>query len=41
MEIDSGPFCREIKLPTPIDVDGIRATYREGLLWIHAAKQTT
>jgi len=40
MEIDSGPFCREIRLPSPIDVDGISATYREGLLWVHAPKQT-
>ncbi len=41
MEIDSGPFRREVRLPTPIDVEGIRATYRDGLLWIHMPKQAT
>ncbi len=41
MEIDVGPFGREVRLPSPIDVDGIRATYRDGLLWVHMPKQET
>ncbi len=40
MEIDTGSFYREVKLPGPVDVDGIRATYREGFLWVHIPKQT-
>lgn len=39
MEIDVGPFLREVKLPVPIDVDGIRAAYRDGFLWVHMPKQ--
>lgn len=39
MEVDAGPFFREVRLPVPIDPDGVRATYREGFLWIHMRKQ--
>jgi HSP20 family protein len=38
MEIDVGPFYREVALPATTDVDRIQATYREGFLWIHAPK---
>jgi HSP20 family protein len=41
MEIDVGPFLREVRLPVPIEVDGVHATYREGFLWVHMPKQTT
>lgn len=39
MEIDSGPFEREVSLPAPIAVDAIRATYTDGFLWVHLPKQ--
>jgi HSP20 family protein len=35
MEIDYGPFERGIQLPDDVDVDGIQAEQRNGLLWIH------
>lgn len=38
MEIDSGPFHREVRLPRRIDPDRVRAHYREGLLSIFAPK---
>jgi HSP20 family protein len=34
LEIDSGPFARELALPVEVDVKGITAQQREGLLWI-------
>ena len=34
MEIDSGRFHRQISVPSDVDVDGIKATYRSGYLWI-------
>ncbi len=34
LEIDSGPFAREITLPVDVKVDEVTATQREGLLWI-------
>ncbi len=34
MEIDEGPFRREITLPQSVDVDHVQATYRKGYLWI-------
>jgi HSP20 family protein len=34
MEIDYGPFEREIEFPTRIDVEQVRAEQRNGLLWI-------
>jgi len=39
MEIDAGPFVREVRLPVPIDVGEVRATYRDGLLWVYMPKQ--
>lgn len=40
MEIDHGPFCRQIALPSSINREGIRADYRDGLLWIHLPKSS-
>jgi HSP20 family molecular chaperone IbpA len=34
MEIDHGPFAREVELPQEVDTAGITATYRAGLLWV-------
>lgn len=34
MEIDYGPFAREITLPMPVDPKQVRAEQRNGLLWI-------
>jgi HSP20 family protein len=34
MEIDYGPFERELQLPSEIDVDGVTAEQQNGLLWI-------
>ena len=41
LEIDEGPFGREIDLPEPIDVEKMEATYSEGYLWITAPRITT
>lgn len=38
MEIDSGQFCRAVKLPAEVASDHAFATYRRGLLWIVAPK---
>jgi len=38
MELDHGPFCREIELPQDVDHDAVSATYRSGLLWIELPK---
>jgi HSP20 family protein len=35
MEIDYGPFQRELELPEEVDVHKIHADQRDGLLWIH------
>ncbi len=35
MEIDAGPFAREISLPADVEADSVRAEYDEGLLWIY------
>ena len=34
MEIDSGRFHRKVPIPSTVDVDKIRATYRQGYLWV-------
>lgn len=34
MEIDAGPFEREITLPSEIETGAVRAEYRDGFLWI-------
>ena len=35
LEIDHGPFEREIELPASVEPEGVRADHRNGLLWIH------
>ena len=40
LEIDEGPYLREIDLPEPIDVDCLKAIYSEGYLWIIAPRLT-
>jgi len=35
MEIDHGPFCREVRLPEQVDLARVESEYRDGLLWIH------
>ena len=35
MEIDYGPFEREVQLPAEVDVKKVRAEQRNGLLWIY------
>ena len=40
MEIDNGPFCRQIALPSSIDREAISADYRDGLLWINLPKSS-
>jgi HSP20 family protein len=34
MEIDSGPFEREVRLPAVVDIEKVHAEQRNGLLWI-------
>jgi HSP20 family molecular chaperone IbpA len=34
MEIDYGPFEREVALPAEVEVDQASAEQRNGLLWI-------
>lgn len=38
MEIEHGPFCREIELPANVDAQGISARYKDGVLWIRLPK---
>jgi HSP20 family protein len=35
MEIDYGPFEREVRLPGEVDVKKVHAEQKNGLLWIH------
>ena len=39
MEIDHGPFCREVELPADVDRERIGAAHRNGLLWIELPKK--
>lgn len=39
MEIDHGPFCREVELPADVAHDQIAATHLNGLLWIELPKR--
>ncbi|UCG34282.1 MAG: Hsp20/alpha crystallin family protein [Phycisphaerales bacterium] len=34
MEIDWGPFERQIEIPEGVDLDGISANYKDGFLWV-------
>lgn len=38
LEIDEGPFRRELELPEPIDMDAVEASYLKGFLWITLPK---
>jgi HSP20 family protein len=38
MEIDHGAFTREVEIPADADRQRIKATYRNGLLWIELPK---
>ena len=38
MEIDYGPFCKEVGLPHDVAHDKIRANYLNGMLWIDIPK---
>src|SRR6266478_6591952 len=35
LEIDYGPFEREVELPVEVDVEGAHAEQENGLLWIY------
>ena len=35
MEIDAGPFSREIALPSDVEPEHVRAEYKDGFLWIY------
>jgi HSP20 family protein len=35
MEIDYGPFERQVELPNPVDPERVKAEQRNGLLWIY------
>lgn len=39
MEIDHGPFCREVDLPNDVAVEQINATYINGMLWVELPKK--
>ncbi|MCG3178192.1 MAG: hypothetical protein BIFFINMI_00517 [Phycisphaerae bacterium] len=40
MEVDQGPFCRSVEIPSEVDVDSIRANYTSaGFLWIELPRQ--
>ena len=41
MEIDHGPFRREVDLPEPVDINAVQATYDKGFLWVRLPKSTT
>lgn len=38
MEIDHGPFTREVELPLGVDKERITASYRNGMLWVEIPK---
>ena len=39
VEIDHGPFTREVELPANVDREQIAATYRNGMLWVELPKK--
>jgi HSP20 family protein len=39
MEIDHGPFTRDVELPSDVLHEHISASYRNGLLWIEIPKK--
>lgn len=38
MEIDHGQFSREVDLPEDVDRERIKASYRNGILWVELPK---
>lgn len=40
MEIDRGEFFRELPIPDDVDVEGISASYRNGLLYIRMPRMS-
>ncbi len=40
MEISYGEFSTEIKLPTPVDSEGVEANYADGFLTVRLPKQS-
>ena len=40
MEIDSGKFHRKVPIPGDVDVNAIRAAYRNGYVWIILPRMT-
>lgn len=41
MEIENGPFSREIHLPQPVDPEGVTAKKVEGYLWVSLPIKST
>jgi HSP20 family protein len=39
MEIDYGPFEREVQLPEEVDLEKMRAEQKNGFLWIHLPRK--
>ena len=39
MEIDSGPFTREVEIPDKVDPARISAAYKDGFLWVSMPKR--
>ena len=39
MEIDHGPFLREVDLPNDVDCQNVNASYRNGMLWVELPKK--
>lgn len=39
MEIDDGPFSRQVELPSDVQEQTISARYRDGLLWIELPRK--
>lgn len=40
MEIDFGPFARDIPLPDTLDLDRVTSVYRDGILAVHLPRTT-
>jgi HSP20 family protein len=40
LEIEQGPFERQISLPADTDADGVRARFKSGLLLVHIPLRT-
>ena len=41
MEIDWGPFERQIEIPEGVDLDEINASYKDGFLWVVLPRRTS